>query len=155
MDEVVVTGTMKEVSRMDSPIPVEIFTPQFFKKNPTKESEYNSLLNIENDSYNQKLEDIKLKENIVDTSSKLDSLMQIKVRNFNLKSNPDLKQIGVIAQELEEVFPSLVYEIPDRDSEGNVLESTTKAVKSSVLTMILIKALQELKQEFDEYKTLH
>lgn len=35
MDEVVVTGTMKEVSRMDSPIPVEIFTPQFFKKNPT------------------------------------------------------------------------------------------------------------------------
>ena len=35
MDEVVVTGTMKEVSRMNSPIPVEIFTPQFFKKNPT------------------------------------------------------------------------------------------------------------------------
>lgn len=35
MDEVVVTGTMKEVSRMDSPIPVEIFTPQFFRKNPT------------------------------------------------------------------------------------------------------------------------
>jgi len=35
MEEVVITGTMKEVSRMDSPIPVEIFTPQFFKKNPT------------------------------------------------------------------------------------------------------------------------
>ncbi len=35
MDEVVITGTMKEMSRMDSPIPVEIFTPQFFKKNPT------------------------------------------------------------------------------------------------------------------------
>lgn len=35
MDEVVVTGTMKEVSRMDSPIPVEVFSPTFFKKNPT------------------------------------------------------------------------------------------------------------------------
>ncbi|MCB9046087.1 MAG: TonB-dependent receptor [Chitinophagales bacterium] len=35
MDEVVITGTMKEMSRMDSPIPVEIFTPAFFKKNPT------------------------------------------------------------------------------------------------------------------------
>lgn len=35
MEEVVITGTMKEVSRMDSPIPVEIYTPQFFKKNPT------------------------------------------------------------------------------------------------------------------------
>ena len=35
IDEVVVTGTMKEISRMDSPIPVEIITPKFFQKNPT------------------------------------------------------------------------------------------------------------------------
>jgi len=35
LDEVVVTGTLKPVSRMDSPIPVEVFTPRFFRKNPT------------------------------------------------------------------------------------------------------------------------
>jgi outer membrane receptor for ferrienterochelin and colicins len=35
LDEVVVTGTMKEVSRSNSPIPVEIFTPKLFRKNPT------------------------------------------------------------------------------------------------------------------------
>lgn len=35
LDEVVITGTMKEVSRLDSPIPVEIITPKLFKKNPT------------------------------------------------------------------------------------------------------------------------
>ncbi len=35
MDEVVVTGTMRELRRMDSPIPVEVFTPKYFKKNPT------------------------------------------------------------------------------------------------------------------------
>lgn len=35
LSEVVVTGTMKEVSRSDSPIPVEIITPQLFRKNPT------------------------------------------------------------------------------------------------------------------------
>jgi outer membrane receptor for ferrienterochelin and colicins len=35
IDEVVVTGTLKEMSRMDSPIPVEVYTPKFFKKNPT------------------------------------------------------------------------------------------------------------------------
>jgi len=35
MDEVVVTGTMKEISRTESPIPVEIITPKLFKKNPT------------------------------------------------------------------------------------------------------------------------
>ena len=35
IDEVVITGTLKEVSRMDCTVPVEIFTPTFFKKNPT------------------------------------------------------------------------------------------------------------------------
>lgn len=35
MDEVVVTGTMKQVNRLDSPVPVEVYNPNFFKKNPT------------------------------------------------------------------------------------------------------------------------
>jgi len=35
LDEVVVTGTLKEVRRIESPVPVEVYTPQFFKKNPT------------------------------------------------------------------------------------------------------------------------
>ena len=34
-DDVVVTGTMKEVSRLESPVAVEVFTPTYFKKNPT------------------------------------------------------------------------------------------------------------------------
>lgn len=35
LEEVVITGTMKEVTRSDSPIPVEIITPKLFRKNPT------------------------------------------------------------------------------------------------------------------------
>jgi outer membrane receptor for ferrienterochelin and colicins len=35
LNEVVVTGTLKEVSRAESPVPVEIITPKLFKKNPT------------------------------------------------------------------------------------------------------------------------
>lgn len=35
LSDVVVTGTMKEMSRKDSPVPVEIVTAKFFKKNPT------------------------------------------------------------------------------------------------------------------------
>jgi len=34
-DEVVVTGTIKPVSRLNSPVPVEVITPQLFCKNPT------------------------------------------------------------------------------------------------------------------------
>ncbi|WP_207533939.1 TonB-dependent receptor [Desertivirga arenae] len=33
--EVVISGTMKEVNRLDSPVPVEVYSPAFFKKNPT------------------------------------------------------------------------------------------------------------------------
>jgi outer membrane receptor for ferrienterochelin and colicins len=35
LEEVVVTGTMREVSRMSSPISVEVFSPALFRKNPT------------------------------------------------------------------------------------------------------------------------
>lgn len=35
LDEVVVTGTLKPVSRLESAVPVEVFKPTFFKKNPT------------------------------------------------------------------------------------------------------------------------
>lgn len=35
LDEVVVSGTLKPVSRMETPVPVEVYTPAFLKKNPT------------------------------------------------------------------------------------------------------------------------
>lgn len=35
LNEVVITGTMKEMSRKESPVPVEVITAKFFKKNPT------------------------------------------------------------------------------------------------------------------------
>ncbi|SMO49100.1 TonB-dependent receptor [Solitalea koreensis] len=35
LEEVVVSGTMKEISKLSSPIPVEVYTPQLFKKNPS------------------------------------------------------------------------------------------------------------------------
>ncbi|NRT14569.1 outer membrane receptor for ferrienterochelin and colicins [Flavobacterium sp. 28A] len=35
LDEVVITGTMKPVSRLESPVPIEVYKPTFFKKNPT------------------------------------------------------------------------------------------------------------------------
>lgn len=35
LNEVVVTGTLKEVTKMESPIPVEVYSPTLFRKNPT------------------------------------------------------------------------------------------------------------------------
>ena len=35
LDELVITGTLKAVSRLESAVPVEVYKPLFFKKNPT------------------------------------------------------------------------------------------------------------------------
>ena len=45
MDAVVVSGTMRPVKRLESPVNVEVYTPQFFKKNPAP-SIFESLQNI-------------------------------------------------------------------------------------------------------------
>jgi len=34
-DEVVVTGTLREITRSNSPVPVEVFSPSYFQMNPT------------------------------------------------------------------------------------------------------------------------
>ena len=96
-----------------------------------------------NNSYGT-LSDVKLKENIVDATPKLEDVLKLKVRNFNLKTDPEHKQIGFIAQEFEEVFPKMVDESFDRDENKNPLETTTKSIKTSVLIPVLVKAIQEL-----------
>lgn len=45
LQEFVISGTMKEVSRSDSPVPVEIYTAKYFKANPTP-SLFDALQNI-------------------------------------------------------------------------------------------------------------
>ena len=98
-----------------------------------------------NNSYGP-ISDVKLKENIVDATPKLQDLMRVRIVNYNLKAElgyESRKQIGVVAQELEQVFAGLVDERVDRDAEGNDLGTTTKSVKMSVFTPMLIKAIQE------------
>ena len=94
-----------------------------------------------NNSYGA-ISDVKLKENIVDATPKLADLMQVKVRNYNLIGDTT-KQIGVVAQELETVFPSMIDVTLDKEAEGNDLGTTTKSVKYSVFVPMLIKAMQE------------
>lgn len=45
LHEVVISGTMKEVSKLESPVPVEVYTARFFRSNPTP-SLFDALQNI-------------------------------------------------------------------------------------------------------------
>lgn len=45
LDEVVISGTLKETSKLESPVPIEVYTATFFKANPTP-SLFDALQNI-------------------------------------------------------------------------------------------------------------
>tara|TARA_R100001129_G_scaffold175324_1_gene148293 strand:- start:63 stop:1589 length:1527 start_codon:yes stop_codon:yes gene_type:complete len=93
-----------------------------------------------------------LKENIVDATPKLADIMKLKVRNFNWKKsykpNTPEKMLGFIAQEVEEVFPSLIKEsdIAPRTSakdDENHVSNMKKSVVAGALIPVLVKAMQE------------
>jgi hypothetical protein len=108
-----------------------------------------------NNSYGA-ISDIKLKENITDATPKLQDLLKVKIKNYNFIGD-DKKQIGVVAQELEEIFPALVSESPDFETDQETgeridLGTTTKSVKYSVFVPMLIKAIQEQQAQIEELK---
>jgi hypothetical protein len=90
-----------------------------------------------------------LKENIVDAQSQWADIKALQIRNYNLISNPDLTQIGVIAQELEASGMSGLVAEKNYDGEGNV----KKTVKLSVLHMKAVKALQEAMTRIEALET--
>ena len=98
-----------------------------------------------NNSYGS-LSDVTLKENIVDANSQWADIKGIRVRNYNFKQDTGYEtftQLGVVAQELEEVSPGLV----DTDKEG------IKSVNYSVLYMKAVKALQEAITKIETLET--
>ena len=99
------------------------------------------------------ISDVKLKENVVDATPKLEDLMKVRIRNFNMIGD-ESKQLGVIAQEVEQIFPNIISESADKDEDGNETGTTTKSVKYSVFVPMLIKAMQEQQVIIQEQKEL-
>lgn len=98
-----------------------------------------------NNSYGA-ISDIKLKENIVDATPKLEDLLKVKVRNYNLIGE-ESKQIGVIAQELEEVFPGMIDESEDFESkEVEVIDENGDVVYKTKQVLVS----EAVEAEFDE-----
>lgn len=100
------------------------------------------------------ISDQRLKENIRDLDDGLDVVMALKPRKFDWKAGKgqDIKNArGFIAQEFEQVLPDMIEEWKDPAPEG---EEPYKAINANLIPT-LVKAIQELKAEFDAYKAAH
>ena len=88
--------------------------------------------------------DERLKKNIETTrDGYLEDLAKLRVvkYNWNCDKDGDNKELGLIAQEVEKVFPNLVKDDTNPISEDD--STMYKQLKQSVLPMMLLKALQE------------
>ena len=101
------------------------------------------------------ISDVKMKTDIVDAGSQWADIKAIRFRKYKMKDDPsDLVQLGVIAQELEQISPGLISEHKDIDGDGVDLGTTTKSVKTSVLFMKAVKALQEAMIRIEEQQII-
>jgi len=88
-------------------------------------------------SYNT-TSDARLKTKIRDYFDGLQTVNQIKVKQYEKKSAPGVERIGLIAQELQKVYPQAVSGSPTDDVDEDPM-----MVDYGSLTPILISALQE------------
>jgi len=87
--------------------------------------------------------DRRIKENIVPIDSSLDKVMKLQGVYFNKIETPEKKQIGFIAQDVQEIVPEAV----------NYFEHTDLyMVDYPSLVALLAEAIKELKQEIDILK---
>jgi hypothetical protein len=88
--------------------------------------------------------DQRLKKNIESTrDGYLEDLAKLRVVKYNWRKDDDgtPKELGLIAQEVEQVFPGLVQDDPSRVSEDD--PTVYKTLKQSVIPFMLLKAIQE------------
>lgn len=89
----------------------------------------------------QTTSDIKLKTNIKPLENSLNKVLQLRGVEYD-RTDYEIHQIGMIAQEVEQVMPDLVQE----DSEG------TKVLHYQNLTAVLVEAIKEQQEQINTLK---
>ena len=101
--------------------------------------------------YSSALSDAKLKDNITTIDGALDKVLKLRGVEFdwNETSKKGKHDIGLIAQEVEEVLPELVntYESDLFTEDG--IEHEFKTVSYDKMVGVLINAIQELNEKIN------
>lgn len=92
---------------------------------------------------NYSTSDLRLKDNLKIIQNPLDKVSQINGYTFNYKDNPSETIPGVVAQEVEQILPGVVFD-HERDGE------TYKAVRYDQLIPLLVESIKELKEKVND-----
>ena len=88
--------------------------------------------------------DKRLKENIVDSNIvALDKIKQLKMKSFDFISTGKHEEVGLIAQEVEAVLPSVISKNPEKADDYLHIDYVA-------IVPYLIKSIQELNQKIEE-----
>ena len=107
-----------------------------------------------------------MEKNIETTrSGYIDDLCKLRVVKYNWYNHQDdsPKELGLIAQEVEQVFPNLIQhdtviskrEVEQEDGtfvEEEFEDGTSRSIKVRVLPIMLLKAIQEQQEQITELK---
>ena len=91
--------------------------------------------------------DARLKTKIRDYTGASKTISKIKVRKYEKISAPGIERIGMIAQELQKVYPQAVSGSPDSDVNEDPM-----MIDYGRITPLLIRAIQELQAENQKLK---
>lgn len=91
-----------------------------------------------------------LKNNIKDTKIRyaLDKISQIKHVEFDWKNESGHVDLGYIADDMEEILPSLIFEVEQKDEDDNVV-GYNKHINHTTLIPLITMGMQELIEEKD------
>jgi hypothetical protein len=99
--------------------------------------------------------DISIKENIRDLSLEVDfnKLLELQPKQYTYKDDIEHKiHYGLIAQDVEKIYPNLIYSIKDEDSPSSNESTILKSINYVELVPLLLLKIQDLQKQIDELK---
>ncbi len=111
--------------------------------------------------------DASLKKNVKDIGNALELINKLQPKSYDLYNDNckqlevsgAQKQYGLIAQEVEKVFPEIVYDVKipaaiDEEGKETAPSKDLRGVSYTQLISVLVKGMQEQQKQIEELKTL-
>jgi len=102
--------------------------------------------------------DERIKENLIEITGATEKLNQLRCVNYNYTFDKEREHLGLIAQEVQKIYPEIVDGDPSKEIEetinedGIVERKNIMSIEYTSLIPVLVKSIQELSIEVEKLK---